>query len=55
MKNPVEMGKIEKNPGWVEKMISRVVHNVQIEINDIYIRYEDLVSSNKKFALGIIF
>ena len=54
MRNPVEVGKIEQGPGWVDKMIGRVVHNVQIEIKDIYIRYEDIVSSNKKFALGLI-
>ncbi|OMJ86004.1 hypothetical protein SteCoe_12572 [Stentor coeruleus] len=43
-----------KTQGFVEKLVGKVVHNLQIDIKNVYIRYSDSISSTSKFAFGIV-
>lgn len=38
---------------FVEKLITQIIKNVQLNIKNIHIRYEDKVTSPKPFALGV--
>ncbi|CAG9332100.1 unnamed protein product [Blepharisma stoltei] len=44
---------VNVEPGFVEKLVTKIVDNLQVSINSIYIRYEDDVSSTDAFAFGI--
>ena len=35
-------------------MVNKIVDNVQIVIKNVYVRYEDDVSSIQNFSLGIV-
>lgn len=42
------------DPGFVEKLTTQIIKNVQIKISDIHIRYEDSVSNpGNPFAVGV--
>ena len=41
-------------PGFVEKLVSKIVDNLQISLSNVYIRYEDFQSSSEHFAAGLI-
>lgn len=41
-------------PGFVEKLVSKIVDNLQISLSNVYIRYEDFQSSSEPFAAGLI-
>lgn len=42
------------DPGFLEKLLTRIVKNVQVKISKIHIRYEDKVSHpGRPFAMGI--
>lgn len=43
-----------KTQGFIEKLVGKVVHNLQIDIKNVYIRYSDSISSTSKFAFGIV-
>jgi len=36
---------IKKDPGSIDKLIAKIIDNVQIKISNIYIRYEDAFSA----------
>jgi vacuolar protein sorting-associated protein 13A/C len=38
---------------WMDEMVTRIVENLQIFVDDIHIRYEDTVSSPIPFSFGI--
>ena len=40
-------------PGYFEGYATKIVNNIQISIKNIYIRYEDTISSNNPFAVGL--
>ncbi|OMJ95240.1 hypothetical protein SteCoe_1454 [Stentor coeruleus] len=42
-----------KTPGFTQKLIGKIVHNLQIDIKNIYIRYSDNISNNTPFAFGL--
>ena len=42
-----------KPPGFVEKLVGKIVDNLQIEIKSVYVRYSDAVSSTSNFSLGL--
>ena len=42
-----------KSPGYFESYSTTIVNNIQICISNIYIRYEDTISSSDAFAVGI--
>ncbi|CAG9318027.1 unnamed protein product [Blepharisma stoltei] len=44
---------VESSPGMVEKLITKIVDNIQIELKNVYIRVEDSESFSQKFALGL--
>lgn len=42
-----------KSPGFVDKLVAKIVHNLQIEVRNVYVRYTDEFSSTQPFAFGI--
>lgn len=40
-------------PGYFEKLISKIIDNVFISVKNIYLRYEDEVTSTEHFAAGV--
>lgn len=46
---------VNAEPGFVEKLVTKIIDNIQISINSVYIRYEDNISSIEPFAVGISF
>ena len=44
-----------KSPGFVEKLVAKIVDNIQIEIKSVFINYFDEVSSFCKFSFGLAF
>lgn len=49
---------VKKDPGSIEKMVTKIVDNLQISISSIYIRYEDSFSAPNhgqgKFVMGLM-
>ena len=43
-----------KTPGFVEKLVGKIVYNLQIEVKNVYFRYTDSVSSSQKFSFGAV-
>jgi hypothetical protein len=40
-------------PWMPDDIVTRIVENLQVFVNDIHIRYEDTVSSPNPFAIGL--
>lgn len=45
---------VVESPGFTERLVRKIVNNLQIEINGVYIRLEDRISSVHPFALGLV-
>ena len=43
-----------KTPGFVEKLVGKIVYNLQIEVKNVYFRYTDSVSSSQRFSFGAV-
>ena len=44
---------ISDEPGYFAKMIEKVIDNLQVNIKKIYIRYEDKLTADKPFCIGV--
>ncbi|CAG9327163.1 unnamed protein product [Blepharisma stoltei] len=44
---------VNSDPGFTEKLVTKILDNLQITINSVYIRYEDSSSSISNFAIGL--
>ena len=42
-----------KSKGFVEKLVSKIVDNIQIEVRSVYFQYFDSISSRRNFSFGI--
>ena len=49
---------IKKDPSSIDKLVAKVIDNIQINIKNIYVRYEDSFSAptqgNGKFVMGLL-
>ena len=45
---------LPSDPGFTGRLVAKIIDNVQINVNGVYIRYEDSISSKDPFALGIV-
>ena len=49
---------LKKDPSSIEKLVTKILDNIEITIKNIYIRYEDSFSApnqgSGKFAIGIL-
>ena len=45
---------VSEEKGFVEKLVNKIIQNVQISIESLYIRYEDTFTSTKPFSVGIV-
>ncbi|CAG9327203.1 unnamed protein product [Blepharisma stoltei] len=41
-------------PGYIEKLISKIIDNLIVNVKNIYLRYDDSVSSIEHFSVGVI-
>lgn len=41
------------DPSFQERLIARIVNNIQITVKKVHVRYEDTKTSSAPFALGI--
>ncbi|XP_059226468.1 intermembrane lipid transfer protein Vps13 [Stomoxys calcitrans] len=41
------------DPGYVEKLVARVINNIQVKIANVHIRYEDNTKIDRPYAFGI--
>lgn len=44
---------VSGSPGFTERLVTKIINNLQVEVNGVYIRLEDRVSSIHPFAVGI--
>lgn len=44
---------VESSPGMIEKLITKIVDNIQINLKNVYVRVEDSESFSQEFALGL--
>lgn len=44
---------VKKEPGYMDKIIQGIIDNLQISVQRIYIRYEDDMTPDQKFAFGL--
>lgn len=48
----------QKDPSSIDKLIAKIIDNIQIKISNIYIRYEDAYSApnqgSGKFVMGLL-
>lgn len=53
--NAIEETKVApKTPGFAQKLIGKIVHNLQIDIKNVFIRYADGISNSAPFAMGLV-
>lgn len=45
---------LPSDPGFTQRLIRKIISNLQVSINGVYIRYEDDISSTVPFAFGIV-
>lgn len=49
---------VKKDPSSIDKMVTKIIDNLEISIKNIYIRYEDSFSAPNhgqgKFVLGVM-
>ena len=43
----------EENSGYLEKLATKVVDNLQIRVSDVHIRFEDHFTGSNQYNLGI--
>jgi hypothetical protein len=44
---------VSTSPGFAERLVSKIVNNLQLEVTGVFVRLEDRVSSIHPFALGV--
>jgi hypothetical protein len=44
---------VSTSPGFAERLVSKIVNNLQLEVTGVFIRLEDRVSSIHPFAVGV--
>lgn len=52
-KAEAEKDKVLKDKGFMEKLITQAINNVQVKVSDIHVRYEDSTTTQTPFACGI--
>lgn len=52
--NDENLAQSANEPGYIEKLVTKIVDNIQVEIGNVYIRIEDNVSYRSKYAVGIV-
>ncbi|CAG9310720.1 unnamed protein product [Blepharisma stoltei] len=45
---------LKTDEGWIDKLVYSIIINIQVSIKNLYIRFEDSVSSFEPFAFGFI-
>ncbi|CAG9319687.1 unnamed protein product [Blepharisma stoltei] len=45
---------INKIPNFVQRLVGKIVDNIQINISSIYIKYEDSITSNESYSMGFL-
>lgn len=45
---------LPKDPGFTQRLVRKIISNLQISIEGVYIRYEDDISSVGPFAFGLV-
>ncbi|CAG9319841.1 unnamed protein product [Blepharisma stoltei] len=44
---------VASSPGMIEKLFRKIVDNIQVELKNVYVRFEDTESFSQKFAVGL--
>ena len=44
---------VSEEKGFLEKLVNKIVQNVQVSIKSLYVRYEDSLSSTRPFSAGV--
>jgi hypothetical protein len=47
--------KKDENPGFVQKLIAKIIINTQIVVNNVHIRYEDNRNPHNPIVVGVLF
>lgn len=49
----VHIDKVSSDPSFQERLIARIINNIQINVKNVHIRYEDLKMTGSPFACGV--
>lgn len=49
----VHIDKTSTDPSFQERLIARIVNNIQINVKNVHIRYEDFKTAEAPFACGV--
>lgn len=54
VRNQPELQVDSGGPGYMEKMVTKIIDNVQVSIKGIYIRLDDFIASSAPYSFGIV-
>lgn len=45
---------VNQDKGFMSKLVTKIIQNVQVSIESLYIRYEDFISGTEAFCAGVV-